>query len=131
MLDRVHYMPLCASLSDRLGDHGLISIVILRREAHELAIQDWLMSCRVLNRGVEQFLMNRVVEIARQVGFKSIRGEYRPTVKNGMVKEFFAQFGFTAAGERDGSAVWRLDPLTYRQQATYINETEAQWIAIQ
>jgi FkbH-like protein len=131
MRDRTHFIPLCASLSDRFGGHGLISIVILRKDVDELVVNDWLMSCRVLNRGVEQFLMNRVVEIARQAGFKTITGEYRPTAKNGMVKEFFAGFGFKAAGERDGGVLWRLDPETYRQQTTYVNEIEAQWTVAQ
>jgi len=133
MLDHEQFVPLCASLSDRLGDHGLISIVILRRNGRELAITDWLMSCRVLKRGVEQFLMNRVAEIATHEGFKTITGEYRPTAKNGMVKDFFAQFGFEVAAEDDQGTRWRLETSAYHPKATYVRESkvEAQWTAIQ
>ena len=123
MLDHAQFVPLCASLSDRFGDHGLISIVILRKNPEELEICDWLMSCRVLTRGVEQFLMNRVVDIARRHGFKRITGEYLPTAKNGMVKEFFAQFGFEVVSEKDNRVGWRLDPETYQPQTTYISES--------
>jgi FkbH-like protein len=133
MLDHGQFVPLYASLSDRFGDHGLISIVVLRRAKEHLQISDWLMSCRVLTRGVEQFLMNRVVDIARREGFRSIAGEYIPTVKNAMVKEFFAQFGFEKTEERDGRSQWRLDPQAYQPRATHIREinirkiSEAPW----
>jgi FkbH-like protein len=46
--------PLYVKLSDRMGDHGLIGVVILEPDGETLAIRDWLMSCRVLARGVEQ-----------------------------------------------------------------------------
>jgi len=56
-------IPLYAELRDRLGDHGLVSIVILRPQADRLEIGDWLMSCRVLKRGVE------VLELERLLGY--------------------------------------------------------------
>ena len=115
-LDWQGCIPLCASLSDRLGDHGLISIVILERTPDALVIRDWLMSCRVLTRGVEQFLMNEVVEIAQQNGYKIILGEYVPTAKNAMVQDFFAQFGF----ENIAVTHWRLDVANYVVNETYI-----------
>jgi FkbH-like protein len=121
MLNREQFLPLCASLSDRFGDHGLISVVILRKRAEELEIGDWLMSCRVLTRGVEQFLMNRVVDLAKRHGCKRITGEYIPTAKNGMVREFFAQFGFEMVAEKDNRVRWQLDPETYQPRTTYIS----------
>jgi FkbH-like protein len=123
MLDQ-RWIPLYASLRDRLGDHGLISIVILGLEAEALAITDWLMSCRVLARGVEQHLMNKVVRIAREEGLAAITGEYIPTAKNGMVKEFFTQFGFEKVAEADGRSRWRLDVAAYQPRAVYITEGE-------
>jgi len=91
-------LPLYAKLADRLSDHGLISIVTVEAQPATnpaaLAIRDWLMSCRVLGRGVETFLMNQVVEHARKLGLPEVTAEYIPTTKNGMVKDFFQQFGF-------------------------------------
>jgi predicted enzyme involved in methoxymalonyl-ACP biosynthesis len=52
------------------------------------------MSCRVLNRTVEHFLMNEIFQQATQKNFKRIIGEYIPTAKNGMVKDLFLTFGF-------------------------------------
>jgi FkbH-like protein len=122
MRDEASAIPLWASLSDRYGDHGLISIVILRLHPGEIEITDWLMSCRVLARGVEHFLMTRVVDLARQNAAKLIRGEYIPTAKNAMVKEFYAQFGFQMVSEKDGRSQWHLDPAAYRAREIFIRE---------
>jgi len=115
-------IPLYASLRDRFGDHGLISVVILRRTPDALAISDWLMSCRVLARGVEQFLMNYVVYLALREGLPKITGDYLPTAKNAMVKEFYARFGFEKVAENKGRTVWHLDPAAYEPRTVYIRE---------
>ena len=56
------------SLQDRFGDNGLISVVLAQIVDASLSIDTWLMSCRVLKRGVEQFLMNRLCETVSETG---------------------------------------------------------------
>ena len=124
MLDKDGCLPLWASLSDRFGDHGLISIVILQWTSGKLQILDWLMSCRVLARGVEHLLMTRVVEEAKQKGLPWIVGEYIPTAKNAMVQNFYAEFGFQKSAEQDGRSQWRLDPNAYQPRTVFITETK-------
>lgn len=113
-------VPRYAKLSDRLGDHGLISIVILELRPDEVAIRDWLMSCRVLARGVEQYLMTEVFAVARSRNAARVTGEYIPTAKNGMARDFFRQFGFCQTSCQDGRATWALDVARYEPQATLI-----------
>ncbi|MGP0073342.1 MAG: HAD-IIIC family phosphatase [Bryobacteraceae bacterium] len=114
--------PIFAELKDRLGNHGLISIVVAWTQEEELFLSDWLMSCRVLKRGVEQFLMNHCVEYAASRGKKWVVGEYRPTPKNAMVKNFYQQFGFEpCGGASEGSFRFRLDVAQYRPAVTYMN----------
>ena len=122
MRDEENFLPLYARLSDRFGDHGLISVVVLNVTPAELEIRDWLMSCRVLARGVEQFLMNRVVAFALQKGLGRISAEYIPTAKNSMVKEFYAQFGFEKIADTNGRTQWCLDPAVYRPGSVFITE---------
>jgi FkbH-like protein len=116
-------VPLYASLQDRFGDHGLISIVVLRPDFDHgaLEISDWLMSCRVLSRGVEEFLMNCVADECVRLGLKRLTGRYIPSAKNAMVKNFFANFGFLKVAEdQDGVAHWRLDIANFRKKHVYI-----------
>jgi FkbH-like protein len=102
------WRTLTFTLVDALGDNGLISIILLRGCGKALEIDTWVMSCRVLLRGMEQFARNQVVEIARSGGFESITGCYIPTEKNSMVKDHFPSLGFTPAGTDGGQTFWTL-----------------------
>lgn len=96
-------------LEDTFGDNGLISVLLAREEANALVIDTWLMSCRVLKRGVEAFLLNNIVAAARERGLTELVGEYIPTAKNVLVKHHYESLGFTPAGaDEDGRTLWRL-----------------------
>jgi FkbH-like protein len=112
------------SLQDRFGDNGLISVLLAKIVGNVLEIETWLMSCRVLKRGVEQFLMNHLCEFARGRGLVALRGEYIPTAKNGLVRDHYASLGFTELGSDDsGRTTWeyRVDE-GWTPLATFITE---------
>ena len=118
-------LPLYAELADRLSDHGLISLVACRINGDELAIQDWVMSCRVLGRGVEQYLMSMVFEHARAAACRRVLGSYVPTAKNGMVRDFYERFGFQKIADHDGGgATWALAVGQYQPASTHIRQVE-------
>jgi len=97
------------SLRDRLGDHGLISILLFEEKDGELEIDTWLMSCRVLQRGVEDFALGEAVRIARERGCRALVGRYLPTARNEMVREHYGRLGFECTGQTDGATTWRMD----------------------
>lgn len=99
---------LSGRLVDKFGDNGLISVVIGRIDDDEvLNVELWLMSCRVLKRGMEQAMFDELVRRCRERGVKTIKGYYYPTAKNGMVKELYGELGFTKESEdAEGNAVW-------------------------
>jgi FkbH-like protein len=96
------------SLRDDLGDNGLISVILLKKQADALAIDTWVMSCRVLQRGVEQFARNELVELCAAAGCARLLGTFIPTAKNGLVIDHYAKLGF-APGCPDGEQTfWEL-----------------------
>lgn len=83
------------TLKDKFGDHGLISVAVLEKQPEDtLFISEWLMSCRVLKRGMEEFIVDKILSVAAQQGFRRVVGEYIPTPKNAMVKDLYEQLGF-------------------------------------
>lgn len=87
-------------LKDKFGDHGLISVVILDKQGDgSLFVSQWLMSCRVLKRGMEEFIVNKILQTAAEHGFQKVIGEYIPTPKNAMVKDLYEKMGFARVGE--------------------------------
>ncbi len=104
-------------LSDRFSEYGIISCIILRKEDGDCFIDTWLMSCRVLKRGVEYLAFDRIYSVAREWGCSRITGEYIPTKKNGMVKDLFTDLGFSPEG--NGRYFLSLDD--YRKKEIFIN----------
>jgi FkbH-like protein len=107
------YIGLHLRLVDRYADHGIIGVLIGRRNSDGvLEMDSWLMSCRVLGRGVEKAALSILVDEARRLDVRTIVGRYHPSPKNGMVRDLYPSLGFRAfAGKNDGneSSVWELD----------------------
>ena len=133
MMQDVSCIALYGCLRDRFGDHGLVSVMVARPDRAEnvLRITDWIMSCRVLARGVEEYLMNYAVQEAARLNLELVEGTYIPTAKNAMLKEFFPRFGFENAGETsDRSTRWRLRVADYQSRKTYIHPEEKQHVSL-
>jgi FkbH-like protein len=111
-----NYYTFAFDLTDKYGYNGLICAIILtKRSESELFIDTWFMSCRVLKRGMEQFVLNTIVEFALKNKFYKLVGEYIPTLKNEMVKDHYSSLGFSQENE-----YWVLDLNTFKSQATFI-----------
>jgi FkbH-like protein len=101
--------PFYVTLSDRFGDNGLISVVIGERDADDLDILTWLMSCRVIARRLEEFVLDQLVAVARDAGMVRLRGHYVPTPKNSLVSRHYEALGFRLSEELpDGTTAWEL-----------------------
>ena len=88
------------TLEDKFGNNGLICVIILEKESEDTVFIDtWLMSCRVLKRGMENFTLNCLADFASDKGFKFLKGEYLETPKNGMVKEHYKNLGFESKND--------------------------------
>jgi len=116
------YIGRAFTLSDRFGENGIISVVIMKKQDDvSLFIDTWLMSCRVLNRGMENFVLNKIVEIAKENGFKQIVGEYIPTPKNKLVREHYSHLNFNKMGNTLTDQ-YILNVNDYSKRSCYIEE---------
>lgn len=98
-------------LADSFGDNGMISVIICKPiSPAEWEIDTWLMSCRVLGRGVEQMVLREIAQHARARGIKRLIGKYRPTERNGLVRDHYKKLAFELLEEEpSGTTTWRLD----------------------
>ncbi|MHC1775969.1 MAG: HAD-IIIC family phosphatase [Lentimicrobium sp.] len=113
-----NFLTFAFTLEDKFGDNGLICVIIMKKENESsLFIDTWFMSCRVLKRGMENFVLNTLVQSGKKNGFKTLKGEYIPTAKNGMVEDHYKSLGFFL---NDG--FWMLDIPSYIDRTTFINE---------
>lgn len=83
-----------ASTSDKLGDSGIVGVAISEINGDTARLDTFLMSCRVLGRGLEQAFLMAVLETSRKAGMKTCVAEYIRTKKNGMASNFLLTNGF-------------------------------------
>jgi FkbH-like protein len=116
-------------VEDRFGDHGLIGVMIAvpsDNDARILSVDTWLMSCRVIGRTVEEFSFGELLERARRLGYRKIRGEYIPTKKNALVCELYDRMGFQRVRVGDDQAVlYALEVAAAVRPKAYVSLKEA------
>ena len=89
-----------AHVSDKYGDQGLISVMILEYSGENALINTFLMSCRVMGRQVECEIMSELrkfliaKKIEKQRNISRIMGEYIKTAKNSPVENFYDTMKF-------------------------------------
>lgn len=103
------------TLKDKYGEYGLIGILILEKQNQRLFVDSFIMSCRVLKRSMENFILNQIVEYAKENEYKIIEGEYLPTVKNVIVKDLYKNYQF-----KELSGKWILDVNGFAPKETFI-----------
>ncbi|MDB6112376.1 MAG: FkbH like protein, partial [Pedosphaera sp.] len=70
------------SVSDRFGDYGLVGTMILRPATNALVVDSFLLSCRVLGRGVEHQMLARLGKIALRHGLEVVDVHFVPTTNS-------------------------------------------------
>ncbi|RJS74831.1 HAD-IIIC family phosphatase [Candidatus Bathyarchaeota archaeon] len=96
-------------ISDRFGDEGIVGVAIVRKEKETWVIDSFLMSCRVIGRGVETALLAKIVEDAKANGASVLIGEYIPTPKNQPTSNFYRDHNFKRICQKNGTIRWELD----------------------
>ncbi len=90
----------CAAVKDKFGDNGITILSIITFPENDTAIIDtFLLSCRILGRGIEITYLKYILNKLILRGTKKIIAKYIPTLKNKQVEHFYEQFGFQLSNE--------------------------------
>jgi FkbH-like protein len=117
------YYTATTRLADKFGDNGLISVVVGRIDAADresLRVDLWLMSCRVLKRGVEILDMEQLLAFCRQRGVRRVLGRYVPTAKNKLVESHYQALGFEQVESAGPATEWVYDVARPLNRAHFI-----------
>ncbi|MBL8214819.1 MAG: HAD-IIIC family phosphatase [Bryobacterales bacterium] len=95
-----------ATVRDRFGDYGLVAAAMAVSEAPgTYRIRHFVVSCRALGRGVEQALLTGLLQHLKAACAHTVTGEWKPTGRNDVARDFYAQQGWQAKG--DGLLEWQ------------------------
>lgn len=100
----------CLSVSDKFGDSGITGAIIIKNNE----IDELLLSCRILGKGIEKEFIAQILSELKQIGIADLTAVYIPTAKNAQVKEFYENNGFKLiAEEPDGTKEYSIDLTAY------------------
>lgn len=96
----------CISVADKFGDDGITGCIMINGDQ----IDTFLLSCRILGKGIEFVFLKKVLEILYAEGFTSLKARYIPTLKNAQVSEIYEKCHFTCIRQHaDGSKEYEID----------------------
>ena len=114
------YIKIYGKLIDKYGDNGLIAITIGNVKNNQCHIDLWLMSCRVLKRGMEFAMLDEIVKQCVAKKIFEIIGYYKKSLKNSMVSDLYEKFGFIQIDDTNDDTIWKLDISDYENKNKFI-----------
>lgn len=114
------YFKIYGKLTDKFGDNGLVAVTIGRIQDKQCHIDLWLMSCRVLKRGMEFSMLDELVRQCKIKGIFEIIGYYFKSSKNNMVSDLYEKLGFEILKKNNEDTVWKLDISNYKNMNKFI-----------
>jgi amino acid adenylation domain-containing protein/FkbH-like protein len=98
---------LAISVRDRFGDYGLVGLVIYKIENDALAVETFLLSCRILGRGVEHRILSHLGKMAQENGAANVDIHFVASAKNKPALDFLENVGQPFRQALNGGYVFR------------------------
>ena len=115
-----NYIKIYGKLGDKYGDNGVVAIAIGRIQNDTCHIDLWLMSCRVLKRGLEFAMLDELVKQCKLQKVSQIMGYYLKSTKNSIVAELYQTLDFSLVRQDDESSASRLNVENYQLKNKFI-----------
>jgi FkbH-like protein len=87
---------LAIEVQDRFGSYGIVGAVFGKRDMNSLTVENFVLSCRVFSRGIENFVLSEVLDIAHTMQCGQLVGHYLASAKNQNFANFYLDAGFSA-----------------------------------
>ena len=84
----------CSEIEDKFGENGITNVFIIKTKPNEWIIDTFLLSCRIMGRGIEEGIIGKILEIAKNKGIEKITATFIPTEKNKPAENFLKNYGF-------------------------------------
>jgi amino acid adenylation domain-containing protein/FkbH-like protein len=113
-------------VEDRFGDYGLVGVVMGKGGERKLTLDTFLLSCRVLGRGVENAVLHGLRRYCEEQDLKMIEADYIPSEKNKLFLEFLEETHWQSEGQWGNGVRYRIprellprttSPVTFNYQS--------------
>ena len=90
----------CSEVEDKFGENGITNVFIIKTKPNEWIIDSFLLSRRIMGRGIEEGIIGKILEIAKNKGIEKIIATFIPTEKNKPAENFLKNYGFEKEDEK-------------------------------
>ena len=98
-LQHENWLGFVVSASDRIGNSGIVGCALVKRDSKGAFLDTFLLSCRVLGRGIETAFIAAVAARLAESGIQTLSAEFIPTSKNAVAANFLSESGFEKSGD--------------------------------
>jgi len=108
------------NVKDKFGDSGITGVAILNTKDNKWMIENFLLSCRVLGRNIENVILEFIINEAKKNDINYIEAHFIPSNKNMIAASIFQNNNFTLISKENNLEVWYLDINTFNRKKTNI-----------
>jgi FkbH-like protein len=112
ILEQPNSLCICTACRDRFGDYGIVGFASVVFEKGEAVLKDYVLSCRVAQKKVENAWFGWLSRAARIAGYSQIHAPYVKTSRNGVLLNALLEVGFAQTEAHDAGAMLVLDCTT-------------------
>ena len=111
---------MCINVRDKFGEQGITGLTIINVEKKVASIDTFLLSCRILGKGIEnEFLMYILAEL-KKMGFEKVKGLYIKSKKNIQTKDFYLNNRFKIVKNNEDSCFYEMSLKNYNYNPSQI-----------
>ncbi|MBN1982474.1 MAG: HAD-IIIC family phosphatase [Chitinivibrionales bacterium] len=100
------------AMTDRFGDYGIVGVALVKDDT----LDSFLLSCRAFGMRAEEAFLCTIIDFFKSRGVDRLFGIFIPSARNGMVKDFYQNNGFTLYQGSAGQTVWQLSLKEFLRQ---------------
>ncbi len=104
---------LCKAIrcKDKFGDYGIVSFISIHQNGEDAYIKDFVISCRVAKKKVEQSIIISLKPIFERRGIKTLSAVLKKTKKNGPLAVVFDDLPFDKLSETETSITYCINDI--------------------
>ncbi len=114
-----HYEIYAYQVKDKFGDYGLVAVAIVNLDIPE--IDSFLMSCRVMGREIERYVIDDIENDMQQKGYSVLKARFIRTKKNMPVADLYEKLGYQVVSASDEEKTYTIDLLNRPQRELFVN----------
>ncbi len=104
-----YYEIYVSRVEDKFGDNGIVFLLIAKKGDNKILIDSLIMSCRVMERFIEDRIISYLEDQWFKDGFQEIESTYLKTERNKPVENLFERLGYEVTYKDENKKIYRLN----------------------